>query len=167
MWLRRLIKASRQSAHGDDLARENPSMYYLAKSLGTMGTHYNLNLKRQRQVEYGCCCCCGYSFGFGFVVALVAVVEVVVMMVLMLQLQVMLSSLFIGFTFSIRAALTAVLAVGNSTSNSYFAAKPDFNTTNDEVPFILLEACALLLVLSRCCRLENSSVTAAISRPFP
>ena len=149
MWLRRLIKASRQSAHGDDLARENPSMYYLAKSLGTMGTHYNLNLKRQRQVEYGCCCCCGCSIGFDFLVALVAVVEVVVMMVLTLQLQVMLSSLFIGFTFSIRAALTAVLAVGNSTSNSYFAAKPDFNTTNDEVPFTLSEACALMSVLSR------------------
>ncbi len=33
-----------QSAHGNDLARENPSMYYLVKSLETMGTHYNLNL---------------------------------------------------------------------------------------------------------------------------
>ncbi len=98
MWLRRLIKASRQSEHGDDLARENPSMYYLAKSLGTMGTHYNLNLKRQRQV--------------------------------------MISSLFIGFTFSIRAILTAVLAIGNSSSNSYFPAKPNFNTTDDEVSFM-------------------------------
>ena len=94
-WLRRLIKASRYSSYGNDLAHDNPSMYYLAKSLGTMGSHYNLNLERQRQV--------------------------------------MLSALFIGFTFSLRAALTAVLAVGNSSSNSYFAAVPNLNTTEDEV----------------------------------
>jgi hypothetical protein len=93
MWLRHIIKASRLS--GDDLVRDNPSMYYLAKSLGSMGAHYNSNLERQRQV--------------------------------------MLSSLFIGFTFSIRAALTAVLAVGSSDSNSYFAVLPDLNASTHQV----------------------------------
>jgi hypothetical protein len=127
MWLRRLIKASRQSQHGEDLARENPSMYYLAKSLGTMGTHYNLNLQRQRQV--------------------------------------MLSSLFIGFTFSIRAALTAVLAIGNSSSNSYFPAKPNFNSTSDEVPFIL--NCAVFVLASCRCRSGRSSATKAINPQSP
>jgi hypothetical protein len=95
MWLRRLISASRLGAHDNDLARENPSIYYLAKSLGAKGTHYNLNLKRQQQV--------------------------------------MVSSLLIGFTFSIRAALTAILAVGNSRSNSYFASSPQLNVSTDEV----------------------------------
>lgn len=112
MWLRHIIKTARLS--GDDLVRENPSMYYLAKSLGTMGAHYNLNLERQRQV--------------------------------------MLSSLFIGFTFSVRAALTAVLAAGSSSSNSYFAALPNLNATTDEVRisrFVLVCVCiALMRVLA-------------------
>ncbi len=129
MWLRRLIKASRQSEHGDDLARENPSIYFLAKSLGTMGTHYNLNMQRQRQV--------------------------------------MISSLFIGFTFSIRAILTAVLAVGNSSSNSYFPAKPDFNTTSYEVPFRMITLEYRAVFSSRGRRLGSSSVTKAISLPSP
>lgn len=102
-------------------------MYYLAKSLGTMGTHYNLNLQRQRQV--------------------------------------MLSSLFIGFTFSIRAALTAVLAIGNSSSNSYFPAKPNFNSTSDEVPFIINRA--VFVLVSRRCRSGRSSATKAINPLYP
>lgn len=102
-------------------------MYYLAKSLGTMGTHYNLNLQRQRQV--------------------------------------MLSSLFIGFTFSIRAALTAVLAIGNSSSNSYFPAKPNLNSTSDEVPLIL--NCAAFVLASCRCRSGRSSATKAINPLSP
>jgi hypothetical protein len=108
-WLRRLIKASRFSSYGNDLAHENPSMYYLAKSLGTMGSHYNLNLERQRQV--------------------------------------MLSALFIGFTFSVRAALTAVLAVGNSNSNSYFSTLPNLNTTNDKVTYCKFTMSLRLIVI--------------------
>ena len=92
MWLRQLIKASRTSAC-NDLARDNPSMYYLAKSLGTMGSLYSLNLQRQRQVMW--------------------------------------STLLIGVTFSIRAALSAVLAVGNSSSNSWFPTRNPNATTSE------------------------------------
>jgi hypothetical protein len=96
-------------------------MYYLAKSLGTMGSHYNLNLERQRQV--------------------------------------LLSALFIGFTFSVRAALTAVLAVGNNRSNSYFSAAPNLNTTNDEVaprnPWMFLRLITLPQVGQQLCDTSN------------
>ena len=57
------------------------------------------------------------------------------------QRQVMLSALLIGVTFSIRAALSAVLAVGNSDSSSWFPTRNP-NATTSEVE-LLSFACAL------------------------